>query len=204
MIVDPFAFMGGDTLARIGGKVIVAASVRYWGKPGTGPSSEMYGGNWSFANYLIGMLAAWAGGELAGRFISAPMGQEVYKGGYDLVFSKLVWTELIARSPTAQTYLGQGDEMAVLAQQANEGDLLDDGSGNRWIMKGGRWVAMQGVLEPATALDGVLEPATALDGYYGRPSPYGHLMPPDTSEEASRVGQFVQRGSKDPYHAAYL
>jgi hypothetical protein len=207
----------GNSLWRLGGKLAVAFAVKRWGdpaelNPGSGIMSETTGARWGFKNLLIGWLASVVTGELGGRFFGAARGQSMYDGGVDMLTTKAFWSEIVHRigGPGGAAMFGQDQDMAVLAQQASEGDTIDDGRGNRWQLQNGQWVAMMGDdmgqdaldeamygdLETATPLD-ALQEATALDGM-------GHLMDPGAPEASRMQGRYERRGSEDPYHAVYL
>ncbi len=221
-------------LYRLGGKMAAAWAVRRWGDPEEGqPSgvdSPTTGARWTLKNLFFAWLAGAVSGELVARFFNKDGGQHVYDGACDLVVTKAWWSEVIHRiggEPGAAMF-GQDDEMAALSAQASEGDVLDDGQGNRWLLQGGKWVGMMGEAEDEAADEalaramyaGQLEQATPLDGYQQRQlqagefdgvlesatplDGYGHLMDPDTSAAASSVGAYVRRGSPDPFQASYL
>ena len=214
--------------------MISAFAVRRWGDPeGAQPSgvaSPTTGARWTLKNLFIAWLAGAVGGELVARFFSREGGQHVYDGSVDLALTKAFWSEVIHRigGPGGAAMFGQADDqMAVLASQADEGDIIDDGQGNRWLLQGGQWVSMQGhdeygdVLAEATPLDGyqqrmlqegaydgVLETATPLDDWDDGIPTYetemGHLMDPAAPGAASAVGTYTRRGSPDPFHASYM
>lgn len=206
------------SLWRMGGKLAVAFAVRRWGdageaNPGSGVASATTGERWGFKNLLIGWLASAVSGELGARFFGAERGQKIYDGGVDLLTTKMFWSEVVHRlgGTGGAAMFGAEQDMQVLAQQAGEGDVLDDGKGNRWLLQGGKWVAMMGEegdmgdeldeamysgLETATPLD-ALQEATDLDGM-------GHLMDPGAPAASLADGRYSRRGSEDPYHSTYI
>lgn len=206
------------SLWRMGGKLAVAFAVRRWGdageaNPTTGVASATTGERWGFKNLLIGWLASAVTGELGARFFGADRGQKIYDGGVDLLTTKMFWSEIVHRlgGSGGAAMFGATDDMNALAQQAGEGDVMDDGEGNRWLLQNGQWVAMQGEgmgdelddelysgLETATPLD-ALQEATDLDG-----GDLGHLMDPGAPSASLAAGRYSRRGSQDPYHASYL
>jgi len=217
--INPMAPMSG-ALARIAGKIFAVWVVRRWGgeMPKDGAVSETTGNAWGFQQYLFSLLAGYVGGELVGRFASRHAGEQFYQGAFDMTATKLVWTEIVNRRdskgdpswPAAQEALGRGDQMRALSAAAEEGDIMDDGEGNRWLMQRGKWTAMMGVRE-ADYLGNVREAdylgevvdASPLGGV--READYlGHLMTRDTPIPEGKAGQYLRRGSPDPYHAAYL
>lgn len=213
-VLNPTAPLDG-ILARLAGKVVVAFAVRRWGDKETSPTSDTTGKAWTFKNYAIALLASYLGGELVARFAGVKNGENFYAGGVDMTATKLMWSELIHRWPTAAKALGRGDrrgymgQMDALAAQATEGDILDDGSGNRWLMQGGKWVAMMGgesemgQIKEADYLGDVVE-ATPM-GQVVEADYLGHLQPQSATMPAeAKEAQFLRRGSPDPYHAAYL
>jgi hypothetical protein len=199
---------------RFAGKLATSFAVKRWGdaaelQPTSGIMSETTGARWGFKNLLIGYLASVVGGELGARFFGTDRGQHMYDGGVDLLVTKAFWSEVVHRIGGAggAAMFGQAEnDMAVLASQAGEGDVLDDGQGNRWLLQNGQWVAMMGTdaldealygdLEEATPLDG-LEEATPLDGL-------GHLMDPGSPKASITDGSYNRRGSPDPYAATYM
>jgi hypothetical protein len=191
-------------LARLAGKLTVAWCVRRWGDPETEPTSATTGQAWTFKNYFIALLSSYLGGELVARMVGANTGQHFYVGGIDMTATKLMWSELIHRWPAAAAALGSGamgqaDDFAVLASQASEGDILDDGAGNRWLLQGGKWVAMMG--------DDGLGQVTEAD-YLGQVTEadyLGHVMPAEaTLPSEAKLAVFQRRGSPDPYHSAFM
>lgn len=214
----------------LAGKLMVAWAVRRWGDAETAPYSPTAGSAWTFKNYLIGALTAGIAGEAIGRFWRKPTGQKVYEGGMDLLMTKLLWTEGVARSPMMQTAFGQTDsnsQIRQLSAQATEGDILDDGKGNRWLMQNGQWVAMMGMGENPYVpqalgaanqnpympepLNGELMEADYLGKYTEDPlggrlmeaGPLGHQMPMDTPRNYAAASAYLDTGSPDPYHTAY-
>ena len=217
-LLNPMGPMEG-MLARLAGKVVVAFAVRRWGDKEGSPSSATTGKAWNFKNYFIAILASYLGGELTARFAGVRNGEHFYQGGIDLTATKLMWSELIHRWPTAAKALGRGDsramgrghmgQMDALAAQATEGDILDDGSGNRWLMQGGKWVAMMGPddgmgqIVEADYLGSDLVDATPMGGVVSADY-LGHLQPGDVPPSDQKEAQYIRRGSPDPYHAAYM
>ena len=167
-------------LQRTLGMLVAGWAVRRWSKtpggiwPGQTHTSPLMGEGWSLPQYAIaGAVAMW-GAPLLRRFVNPT---EFRRGVVDLMVQKLVWTEVIARSPMLQNQFGAGD-VAYDGHQA-------------YVQSGGRWNAMQGIVEKS-ALDGIVE-KSALDGM-------GHLMPPGT---ATRTSRYTGSGFENPYHAAF-
>lgn len=212
--IDPMGPMRSGLLARLAGKVAAVWVVRKWGgkMPEDGATSETTGNAWGFQQYLFALLAGYVGGELIGRFTSKHVGEQFYAGAFDMTATKIMWTEVINRQdakgkpswPAAQEALGQGQEFRQLAAQAQEGDIIDDGDGNRWMMKNGRLEAMMGV-GPVDYLGGVKEAdyLGSMDGV-GPVDYLGHMMVASATTAEADSGQYLRRGSPDPYHAAYL
>src|SRR5690606_1781255 len=95
----------------------------------------------------------------------------------DSLMVRIVWTEMIGNSKTATKYLGNADMIPT--------GWRDDAYGNRWAMlPGGDEQSMLGLVA-ASPLDGVVQ-ASPIDGLGHYPDPY------------------LQRGSGDPYAAAYM
>lgn len=184
--------------------------VRKWGDAwGTGimsptplPGSGYRGQSWSLKNYILAGLTGWLGAKLMGRTkMGAGWAQIWWRTSVESMATRLVWTEMIARSQWGQTNFG--------AVQASPGDVRDDANGNRWLMgANGQWVSMQGYGELVQAGPlGELVQAGPLGRYAGgyRPAPYagfGHLMAEDTSDARNTQAQELGIGSRDPYLAA--
>ena len=89
--------------------------------------------------------------------------------------------------------------------QGRDGDIIDDGNGNRLLMKGGRWTAMMGmdgVVEAGPLGGGVVEAGPL--GAVVEAGPLGHMMSQSATREDERTGSYTFRGSKDPYRAAFM
>jgi hypothetical protein len=228
MVVNLAApFSGGGILFRLVGKMAGAFCVRKWGDPeGATASTATMGGRWSIKNHLLNLLGGWAAGEIVGRVSTRERGQLCYDGAADLSASKAFWHELVQAVPGGAQYFGRHAMGAIpphLLAMAQQGDTLDDGSGNRFIVQADaagqkRLVPMMG-LQEARALDGLqaarpldgLHAARPLDGYQqrllqqrlragGSMGHYGPMADEDMAEEAA----YIRRGTDDPFLAAYL
>ncbi len=152
-------FMGevNKWLPAFAGKLFVAFAVRRIGALGGqqllggGPViSPTAGTSWGFGQYIVAGLATHFGSKLF-KSVLDPSGFR--RGGYDLILTKLVWTEGIARSPWAAEAFG------------NYGPRYSPRTGQTWLSTpGGGSVAMQGELVEASPLDGELVEASPLDG----------------------------------------
>lgn len=151
------------------GKLFTAFVVRKWGALGGGAGQLLGGGpvqswtagqSWTMGQYILAGLAAHFGAKLFGR--SKMLNASAFrKGGFDLIFTKLMWTEGIARSEWAKQQFGNAGNVAY-----------SPGTGQTWLSQGGQSVAMQGgVLVEASPLDGELVTATPLDGMASYTSP---------------------------------
>lgn len=192
------------------GKLAAAFAVTRWG--GTtavanwpnGPErdySDTMGAGWSFKGYAIALLGAWLGGEIVER-IRPGKGRDVYLGGFDLIMSKLVWTQLLSRTAFGPKYFGQMDQAygmptmpATGAMGAAEGDIYTDDQGNVWLMDGGRWVSMQGLVETGP-LGALVETGPLGDTGSG-------FLPSATPQGEADWAKYSQAGATDPFHAAY-
>jgi hypothetical protein len=179
-------------LPSLAGKLFVSAVVKRFGTQGGslfgGPqSSPTVGGSWSMGQYLAALLAANLGAKVFGRFLNAA---EFRRGGMDLILTKLVYTEGLARSPGLQAILGN----------VPENQIRVDADGQTYLQQGGRWVAMQGPLISASPLDGLVE-AAPLDGPPGYG--YGHLLPAATDAATVEAGKWAGSGFTSNYNAAY-
>jgi hypothetical protein len=165
----------------------VAWAVKQWGKPGglfgSSHTSETAGTSWGWSQYAIaGAVATW-GPKVFGRFIDAT---EFRRGAVDMIMFKAVWTEGISRSEWGVKQFGTGDVG------------YDTSDGQMYVDQGGRWGAMQGLVE-SSPMDGLVE-ASAMDGLaYG----YGHLLPADVSIETANRGKYSGSGYTSNYHAAF-
>jgi len=203
---NPEGFGGGIMsevnrfLPRLLGKLFVAFLVKRWGGQGslmspTAMQSPTLGGSWTMGQYVLAAVGAHLGAKVFGRFINA---EQFKQGAYDLILTKLVWTEGLSRSPWLQATFG-----------AAEGEVkYNEQTGQMEIFQGGRWQMMQGYddmsgsdLVTASPLDGELVAASPLDGSasYG----YGHLLPANADAATVRAGMYTGSGYVSPYHAAY-
>lgn len=204
------------SLYRLGGKALAAFAVQRFGDPPTDPTSSTTGMRWSMKNMVIAYLAAGFGSSFMEGRSGKMEAQWVFDGALDLITTKLFWSDIVQRLPGGNWALGQGDALAQAAAQGTEGDILDDGSGNRFVLQQGKWVAMQG-LQEATPLGG-LQAATPLGDHNAAPhtppasygtgvasQPWmGHIMSASNANDpASQWGATTWRGSADPYAAAY-
>jgi hypothetical protein len=189
-----------DAWPRFLGKLWVAWAVRRWGAQfgggglfGTPQTSPTAGESWTLGQYFIGYLALTVGSNFFGRWVSPA---QFRQGGIDLLFTKLAWTEGIARSQWAQTQFG-----AATYGQA-EGDVQQTPDGQTWLQQGGQWVALQGQLVQSSPLDGALVSASPLDGAgsYGM----GHQLTPETDPALAIAAHYQRTGARSPYAAPYL
>lgn len=193
-------------LWRMGGKLVAAWAVQRFGDPpeaNPGGPSPTQGDRWTLKNMAIAWLAGLIGSQIAVRVVGREQAQRVYDGALDLALTKALWTEVVGRVPYGRAMFGQTNGQPMLAQPAAgapDGDILDDGSGNRWIAQGGKWVAMQGVIEDPI---GRLQAESRL-GALQAENRLGHVMTPDQAgTPADDFGRRTWRGSADPYAAAY-
>lgn len=177
------------------GKLAVTWVVQRMGGMGVGgsltsftqtPPSVTAGGQWSMYQYLAAGVVAQYGGKLLGKYVNAA---EFKRGAWDMILTKLVWTEGIGRSEWAVKQFGADGDVSY-----------DPGSGSMLMEQGGRLNYMQGSqLVEQSSLDG-LRMANDLDGgdYEFVGNDLGHYTPSPT--EAS-IHQGT--GSNDPYVTAY-
>lgn len=199
------------------GKMAGVWAVRKWGDPESSPASTAtMGGRWSIKNHIINMAAAYFFGSAVGKWKSGNQGQWILDGAVELSVSKAFWHEVIQAVPGGTKYFGNTEgPMRQLMAQAQDGDTIDDGRGNRYLVKGSgvgkKLVPMMGLqqeraldgLQPARPLDG-LTTATAMDGYQGRlrrGEALGHYQPLDEDDDDN---VYIRRGTRDPYQAAYI
>ncbi|TPV95536.1 MAG: hypothetical protein B7733_09425 [Myxococcales bacterium FL481] len=164
------------SLGGVGGQLLGGGPVQSW----------TAGTSLTFGQYILGALAVHFGSKIFGKFLNA---EEFRRGGYDLLLTKLVWTEGIARSDWARSQFG------------NVGVRYSPDTGQTWLSQGGQWAAMQGELVEASPLDGELVEASPLDG-----SPthaYGRLMPSTTPDREANMGRYLGAGFTNRYNAAY-
>lgn len=210
MVVDPMGpFRGGKIIPRMLGKIVSTWCVRKWGDTGVGEYSPTTGSGWTVKNYAIAAISSLIGGELIGRMTKDMYGQEFYEGGMELVTTKMVWTEIIGRFPAAKAALGTGDAnysstLQQLVNKAREGDIIDDGNGNRWIMRNGRANAMLGLEEKTNLGEDGYEDIDSEMGQLEEKGPMGHLMSASATHDEQETGRWGGRGSVNPYQAAYM
>lgn len=208
------------------GKMAGAFAVRQWGDPELAPgSTATMGGRWTIKNHILNLVAGALAGSVIAQWKGKPQGQLAYDGAVNLSISKAFWHEVIQSIPGGVTYFGNVDPaVQSLLQRAQDGDTIDDGRGNRFVVKAlpsgqKQLVPMMG-LEQARPLDGLqqarpldgLTTARPLDGYQQRRfqermrsegyAPTGHLTVND--DATSEAAVYLRRGSSDPYSAAFL
>lgn len=176
-------------IPRLLGMMATAWAVRRWGGHSGlfGPSftSPMLGQSWGWQQYGVALAVAWWGPRFASKIRIDST--EFRRGSVDLIMQKLLWTEGFARSPWAQKQFGTGD---IGLNSANNQAYVD---------QGGRWTAMQGLVE-ASPLDGLVE-ASPLDGDLDYS--YGHLLPSGTPTSEANSGRYTGSGYSSPFHAAF-
>lgn len=185
----------GDFLPRLAGKLVVAWVVRRYGTSGSlfggaPTTSQTAGTSWTLGQYLLAYLAAVYGSKLFGRVLDSGKFRE---GAMDLILTKFVWTEGIARSDWARQQFG--------APQVR----WSPQTGQSWLAQGGQWSAMQGGMGDAlveqSPLDGLVE-ATPLDGTGG--SSYGHLVAEETlTPKRRKNARYTGSAFTSNYNAAY-
>src|SRR5574342_687714 len=208
-----FGGIGSDfrhAMPRFVGKLLVAWAVRRWGATFGGGglfnqphTSETAGGSWTLGQYILAYIAATQGARIVHRFLPMFPEASLREGGLDLLFTKLFWTEGIARMPWAVQQFGNTSGAYTYGA---EGDVVQSADGQLWMKQGGQLVAMQGShggqLVTASPLDGQLVTASPLDGSgsYG----YGHALSPDTDPSFAIRATYTRTGSKSAYAAPYL
>ncbi len=178
-----------DFLPRLAGKLVVSWVVRRYGASGQlfggGPvTSQLAGQSWTFGQYILAVLTAHFGSKVFGRVIS---GDKFREGAMDLILTKFVWTEGIARSDWAK-------------QQFGSPQVRASPDGQAWLAQGGQWSAMQGLVE-ASPLDGLVE-ASPLDGHRRRGG-YGSLMPASTPHTEADRARWSGSGYTSKFNAVY-
>lgn len=123
---------------------------------------------------------------------------DVWQGSVDLVISKLMYTEVLARWPWAQWALG-----------AMPGNVVQDPAGTYWLNRGGTYQSMMGYEGSGGDMYGQLVSADPLDGYGQLVSAdpldggLGHYLPGSTPAYEAKKAGWQGTGSKNPYQAAY-
>lgn len=139
-----------DLLPLMAGMAATAALVKRL--PATETPAEtpsiLAGERWSMAQYAGAAGVAILGGKFASKV--GLNGQLVSLGALGLIAAKALFTEVVPRIPGAATILG-----------AEEGEIQDD-NGQLMIYQGGRWQAMQGLVQ-MSPMDGLVE-RSPLDG----------------------------------------
>ena len=121
-----------------------------------------------------------------GKFVNA---SEFKRGAWDLILTKLIWTEGISRSDWAKKQFGN-----------TEGAIgWDRNTGQSYINQGGSMNAMQGIVG-ASALDGIVE-SSPLDGgvNYG----YGHMISTNAPASQRTSAKWHGVGHTSAYQAAF-
>ena len=189
--------------------------VRKWGDSwGVGmlgpqqlPGSGYRGQAWTLKNYLIAGLTGFLGAKLLGRTkMGAGWANIWWQASIQGIATRLVWTEMIARSTWGQANFGATGMPGAAGQP---GQVYQDGRGNQWLMgQNGQWVSMQGTgygeLVQAGPLGGYgeLVQAGPLGRYAGGYQPLGGLMAADSSRAEVERAEALGLGSTDPYLAA--
>lgn len=146
-------------------------------------ASATAGQSWGLPQYA----AAFAIAYIAPRFLPKVIDRNKFQeGAFDLIFTKLIWTEGISRSGFLQNQFGTA-----------EGAVRSSG-GVTEIYSGGQWQMMQGLVEKSP-LDGLVE-ASPMDGYSGG---YGHLLPASATAAEINHGKYQGSGYVNPYASAY-
>jgi hypothetical protein len=178
-------------IPRLLGKLAVAWAVKRWGNKGAIFSdqvytSETYGNSWSMEQYLVAWAVATWVPKVFGRFLNA---SEFRTGAWDLILTKAIWTEGIARSDWAVQQFGATGDVQY-----------DPTSGQMMIESRGQLMPMQGPIVKQSPLDGLVG-SSPLDGTgsYG----YGHLLPAGVSAQTAETGRQSGSGYVSNYHAAY-
>lgn len=203
------------------GKLFVAYAVRRWGGqgsvwPAAGQlNSPLAGRSWTLGNYIVGYLALRVFAGFLSKGGRSAFGAAFFRGGFDLLLTKAVWTEGFSRSTWLQEQFGQAGHYAPLGQA--DGAVTYDQSGQGWMMMDGQWQALQGMGQLVTAgpLDGgmgQLVTAGPLDGYgfgqlvtAGPLDDYmGHQMPHSTPAPQAVHAAYQQTGGINPYATAYM
>jgi hypothetical protein len=178
-----------------------------WGVGVLGPAqlagSGYRGQAWTLKNYLIAGATGWLGAKLIARTRWGSHAAAIFwRTSIENIFTRLVWTEFVARSAWGQQYFGAMPE-------GQPGQVFDDGRGNRFLMAAnGQWVSMQGVggygeLVQAGPLGyGELVRAGPLGQHAGGYMPLGHLLDEGTSDDRNEMAQQLGLGSRDPFAAA--
>lgn len=175
---------------------------------GQGAVSPFAGQGMTFRGYLVGLVATWVGAKVVQRW-KPGWGYTFWRSGIENMATRLVWTELIARSKWGQQTFGAY--------------VTDDRYGNRWLSQGNQQMAMMGLqaarpldgLQAARPLDDTLVTARPLDVKAGgvggrrmtravaralRRGTLGHYLPPGTPDSSAR---YHGSGAATPYHSAY-
>jgi hypothetical protein len=166
-------------LPRLAGTLVTSAAVRFVAQkfPGTayGSASPTGGEPWSPISYAVGLGVAMFAPKLLGKFVNAT---EFRRGAVDLLLRKAVYTGIIARSETAQQWLG-----------ASEGDQIYDPSGQGYIYDDGSYQAMQGLVDTRELPMGTLVDTQVL--------PMGTYIPRTKQDEINAA--YAGRATSNPY-----
>jgi len=144
------------------------------------------GSSWTAAQYAIAYGGLLLGTKLFGRMVDPT---KFRQGGMHLIFAKLAYTEVIARSPWAAQQFGRVPARVAYSPR----------SGQTWLSQGGQYSAMQGLVD-ASPLDGLVD-ASPLDGKLR--SGYGGLLPSITPPDEADRARWDGSGYTSQYNAAY-
>jgi hypothetical protein len=184
-------------MPRLAGKLWTSWVVRRWGALG-GAGGQLLGGgpvqswtagsSWTLGQYGLAILAAHFGSKLFGKVLDAG---DFRQGCWDLILTKLIWTEGIARSDWAKSQFGS---------PRIRGNRR---TGQAWLQQGGQWEALQG----AHGMGDTIVDAGALDGPMGdtivTANQLDGLMHPGTPDAIAQRARWTGSGDVNPWNAAY-
>lgn len=146
----------GKTIAGVAlGALLLSASTKALaqGAPlfaGSGPSS-LFGEPWNAKQYMAAAGVALIGPRVAEKLVRGS-GQAVGLTALAVIVGKTIMP-MLGKVPALQKFLGEAGD---------DGDITVDEDGQTWMKQGGRWVALQGLVE-TSALD-ALDESNAMDG----------------------------------------
>jgi hypothetical protein len=206
--------------ARLAEAIAVRKFGDAWGTSIIGDAlnpSPYAGQAWTLKNYGVSLATGIVGSYIIDA-VRPGWGDDFAETIVDSVLTRFFWTEIVARSGTAQKYLG-ADPMQMMADYGGgygapaygptPDGYIDDGAGNRWATfdNTGYQQAMLGLemRQPWSGLQrrralGALEQARALDMSHAsrggrKGAELGHLF-------GERADPYMQSGYSDPYQAA--
>lgn len=178
-------------LAELVGAALARRFGAQWGQGVfTGSADSAYAGQrWSMSNYAIMVGQGYLVANMLRRSGRSTMAHAYYRGAWEAVLRRFLWTEVIAQNQWAVSTFG-----------SPVGMVSDDAYGNRWYQTPTGWQAMMG--GGGGDFGDALVTETALGDTLVEESPLGHALPGADPVAASRAA-YRGDGYANPYHSSY-